>query len=102
MTIAEKLGGCISPHRNSIQCPLEAEPAERAPLYNSVAAMMKDSEGGLRDLLTKQEIHERLMRSCRGIERRDAGRLHSVYHSDATDDHGGIKGLAKDTLRKER
>jgi hypothetical protein len=58
--------------------------------------MTNHSEEALRDLLAKQEIHELLMRYCRGIDRRDAELLHEVYHSDATDDHGGFKGLAKD------
>jgi ketosteroid isomerase-like protein len=50
----------------------------------------------LRNLLAKQEIHEVLMRYCRGIDRRDAELLHDVYHPDATDDHGGFAGLAAD------
>ena len=47
-------------------------------------------------LLDKQEIHEVLMRYCRGIDRCDAELLYSVYHPDATDDHGLFKGKAVD------
>jgi ketosteroid isomerase-like protein len=36
------------------------------------------------------------MRYCRGIDRCDAELLHSVYHPDATDDHGLFKGKAAD------
>ena len=49
------------------------------------------TERALRVLLDKQEIHEVLMRYCRGIDRCDAELLHSVYHPDATDDHGLFK-----------
>src|SRR6202167_4437131 len=52
------------------------------------------TERALRVLLDKQEIHEVLMRYCRGIDRCDAELLHSVYHPDATDDHGLFKGRA--------
>ena len=48
------------------------------------------TERALRVLLDKQEIHEVLMRYCRGIDRCDAELLHSVYHPDATDDHGTV------------
>lgn len=56
------------------------------------------TERALRVLLDKQEIHEVLMRYCRGIDRCDAELLHSVYHSDATDDHGLFKGKAAEFI----
>src|SRR5690349_21414977 len=56
------------------------------------------TERALRVLLDKQEIHEALMRYCRGIDRCDAELLHSVYHPDATDDHGLFKGKAADFI----
>ena len=56
------------------------------------------TERALRVLLDKQEIHEVLMRYCRGIDRCDAELLHSVYHPDATDDHGLFKGRAADFI----
>jgi ketosteroid isomerase-like protein len=54
------------------------------------------TQRALQVLLDKQEIHEVLMRYCRGIDRCDAELLHSVYHPDATDDHGLFKGKAAD------
>ena len=56
------------------------------------------TERALRVLLDKQEIHEVLMRYCRGIDRCDAELLQSVYHPDSTDDHGLFKGRAADFI----
>lgn len=56
------------------------------------------TERALRVLLDKQEIHEVLMRYCRGIDRCDPELLHSVYHPDATDDHGLFTGKAVDFI----
>ena len=50
----------------------------------------------LRVLLDKQAIHEVLMRYCRGIDRCDEELLRSVYHHDATDNHGQFNGKAAD------
>ncbi len=52
----------------------------------------------VRELADKQEIHEVLMRYCRGIDRCDAELLRSVYHSDATDNHGLFVGKAADFI----
>lgn len=49
----------------------------------------------LDELLAKQEIRDTLMTYCRGIDRLDATLLESVYHEDATDDHGGYSGDAR-------
>jgi hypothetical protein len=49
-------------------------------------------------LLDKQEIHETLMRYCRGIDRCDEELLRSVYHPDATDNHGQFVGKASDFI----
>jgi hypothetical protein len=56
------------------------------------------SQQALQSLLDKQEIHEVLMRYCRGIDRCDAELLYSVYHPDATDDHGLFTGKAVDFI----
>src|SRR5215469_3641262 len=56
------------------------------------------TERALRVLLDKQEIHEVLMRYCRGIDRCDAELLESVYHPDATDNHGQFVGKASDFI----
>jgi ketosteroid isomerase-like protein len=39
-------------------------------------------------LEAKQEIHETLMRYCRGVDRADAELISSAFHPDATADHG--------------
>lgn len=43
-------------------------------------------------LLDEQEIRQVLARYCRGVDRCDANLIRSVYHPDATDDHGTYKG----------
>jgi SnoaL-like domain len=46
----------------------------------------------LSDLLDKQSIYEVLVRYCRGADRCDEATLRSVYHEDASDDHGYWRG----------
>jgi len=41
-------------------------------------------------------IEQVLRRYCRGVDRGDAELIRSVYHEDATDDHGGFKGKGID------
>lgn len=41
------------------------------------------------ELLSKQEIHEALLRYLRGIDRCDAELIDSAFHPDATIEHGG-------------
>lgn len=48
---------------------------------------------GVDELSAHIEIRQQLMRYCRGVDRRDAEVIRSVYHPDATDDHGSFKGL---------
>ena len=50
------------------------------------------NENILGALTDKQAITEVLHRYCRGIDRGDAELVNSVYHEDATDDHGIWKG----------
>lgn len=47
-------------------------------------------------LLDEREIHRRLTDYCRGVDRCDAELIASVYHPDATDDHGSFVGLGVD------
>ena len=47
-------------------------------------------------LLDEREIRRRLLDYCRGIDRCDAELVASVYHADATDDHGVFNGLGVD------
>jgi hypothetical protein len=56
------------------------------------------TNAALKELLDKQEIHEVLMRYCRGIDRCDEELLRSVYHPDATDNHGLFVGKAVDFI----
>ncbi|MGD9987550.1 nuclear transport factor 2 family protein [Pseudonocardia sp.] len=46
----------------------------------------------LRPLLDRAEIHDVLMRYCRGVDRGDVELLRSVYHLDSVDDHGYWSG----------
>lgn len=53
---------------------------------------MSDVTHELQELLDKHQIHEALMRFCRGVDRLDEELIRSAYHVDAYDDHGVIKG----------
>jgi len=48
----------------------------------------RDLERRLRELADRQEIHDCIIRYCRGVDRLDAEMLASAYHPDAIDDHG--------------
>ena len=54
------------------------------------------TDARMRELVCKQEIREVLERYCRGIDRLDEELVRSVYHPDATDDHGTFKGRGVD------
>jgi hypothetical protein len=47
----------------------------------------------LQRLQDKQEIHESIMRYCRGVDRRDPDLIASAFHPDATDDHGSFTAV---------
>jgi hypothetical protein len=57
---------------------------------------MPTLEHELHALLDRQRIYEVLTRYCRGVDRGDVELIRSVYHPDATDDHGMFKGLGVD------
>lgn len=57
---------------------------------------MASIDEAVRAILDRQEIYEVLTRYCRGVDRCDVELLKSVYHDDATDDHGMFKGLGID------
>jgi hypothetical protein len=44
------------------------------------------------ELIARQEITDVLHRYCRAVDRQDPDLLRSVYHPDATDDHGVYSG----------
>jgi hypothetical protein len=48
----------------------------------------------LASLVARQEIQDVLVRYCRAVDRGDLALLRSVYHPDATDDHGFFSGNA--------
>ena len=57
---------------------------------------MREVNARLDELLSRHEIYEVLTRYCRGVDRGDVELLRSVYHEDATDDHGMFKGRGVD------
>jgi hypothetical protein len=52
-------------------------------------AIRDDAEQRLHVLWAKQEIHDALMRYCRGIDRCDVDLVLSAFHPDAVDNHTG-------------
>ncbi len=52
----------------------------------------------LQALLDKQEIHEVLMRYCRGVDRCDAELIRSAYHPGAIDNHGYFQGPVEEFI----
>lgn len=48
----------------------------------------------IESVLAKQECMELVYRLARGLDRCDAALVRSVFHDDATDDHGQFKGSA--------
>jgi hypothetical protein len=53
---------------------------------------MSDPENIVRELKDRQDIHDCLVRYCRGMDRFDRELLLSAYHPDAIDDHGDFVG----------
>lgn len=46
----------------------------------------------LQQLIDRQQIHDCILRYCSGVDRFDREMLLSIYHPDATDDHGAFVG----------
>jgi hypothetical protein len=44
------------------------------------------------ELWHRAQIHDVLLRYCRGVDRKDFGLMRSAYHDDAYDDHGPYRG----------
>jgi hypothetical protein len=53
----------------------------------------------LRELISREEIRDILMRYCRGIDRADEDLINSAFHPGAIDDHGD-PGPATDLARR--
>ena len=60
--------------------------------------MTSEMESALQELTAKQQIHEAIMRYCRGVDRLDAELLRTVYHPDGWDNHGAFRGKAEDFI----
>lgn len=60
--------------------------------------MTSGLEARLAELLDKQSCTELVYRLARAIDRCDEKLLRSVFHDDATDDHGVFHGTAKDFI----
>ncbi len=50
----------------------------------------------LEELLHKEAIREQLYRYCRAVDRGDKELIRSIYHPDATDNHGVFEGPASE------
>lgn len=52
--------------------------------------MAHDQSRALNDLLVKERLHELEMAYCRGVDRRDACLLQSIFFEDAIEEHGDM------------
>jgi hypothetical protein len=57
---------------------------------------VEDQDPRLRELLDKQEIHDRHMRYIRGVDRGDGELISQAFHPDAIADHGQFVFSGKD------
>ena len=53
----------------------------------------------MQELLDREAIRDVIYRYCRACDRRDERLLRSVYHPDATDNHGAFVGSADEFVR---
>ncbi|WP_132993198.1 nuclear transport factor 2 family protein [Gordonia zhaorongruii] len=53
---------------------------------------MTSADPTLADLVSRQEIHDVVLRYCRGIDRRDFDLVRDCYHPGAVDHHGDFTG----------
>ena len=57
-------------------------------------------ERAIRDLVVKDRLHELEMAYCRGVDRRDAALLQSIFFEDAVEEHGQMyRGTATEFVR---
>lgn len=52
----------------------------------------------LHELLERTEIHDTVLRYCRGIDRLDEVAVRACFHPDATDAHGSFTGTIDDFI----
>ncbi|MBU3740326.1 MAG: nuclear transport factor 2 family protein [Rhodoferax sp.] len=62
-------------------------------------ALDAHTEARLRRLLDERDIHDVLLRYCRGVDRCDKTLIASCYHADAVDDHGNWQVLGADAAQ---
>jgi len=53
-------------------------------------------EQALHEILARNQIHDALMRYCRGVDRLDRALILSAYHPGARDNHGSFDGPAEE------
>ena len=53
-------------------------------------------KNAVQELKDRAEIHDVMVRFCRGVDRYDHALALSAYHDDATDNHGSFDGSAKE------
>ena len=59
----------------------------------------RDFETIVRELDARQQIHDCMMRYCRGVDQGDTELAASAYHPDANDNHGSYNGPAEGFLK---
>lgn len=70
-------------------------------MISATSEFSHEDSQALRDLLDKQAIQELIHGYCHAADRRDYDKMRSMYHEDATDDHGGFfQGLAMDFIEQ--
>ena len=66
---------------------------------DTLEAVDKETLAAVRQLVDRQAILDCLMRYSRGVDRFDEDLLRSVYHPDATDDHGEFVGSPEEFIQ---
>ena len=66
---------------------------------DTLEAIDQETLTAVRQLIDRQAIHDCLMRYSRGVDRFDIDLLRSVYHPDATDDHGEFVGSPEEFIQ---
>lgn len=68
-----------------------------ATVTESPRSCFETMADSVQNLVDRAEIHDCVIRYCRGQDRLDADLVRSAYHEDAVDDHvafvGGVEGL---------
>jgi hypothetical protein len=60
---------------------------------------VQELEEKLRHMLAEREIHNVLLRYCRGVDRCDAELIADCFHEDARDDHGNWLATGSDVAQ---